>query len=210
MSKTNFNFLRKQTVDIISLKFIVLIITFAFVGCVGFLYWSYQVQLQKLTGTVVVIDPVTGHASIGERTYAHDPVIRTWEYEDQVHTLYQHLFSFDANNFDNNLDRGLSLMDTESADFIYSEYNEGGVERRVKQNNWEFKVYVDSVIIDYSVKPAIGVAYARQTIRRKGGESLTRNVYGRFAFKDISRSRDNVHGVMITDFEIFNKLKVSE
>jgi hypothetical protein len=210
MSGKNFNFLRRQTVDIVSLKFIVLALMVSFSGCLGFLYWSYQNQVSKLTDTVVVIDPVTGHASVGERTYAYDPEIRKWEYEDQVHTLYQNLFTFDVNNFDTNLQRALSLMDTESADFIYSEYNEGGVERRVKQYNWEFTVYVDSVLIDNSVRPNIGVCYARQTIRRRGGESLTRNVHSRFAFKDISKSRRNVHGVMITDFEIFNKLKLSE
>lgn len=208
MSDKKFIFLKKQAVDIISLKFIVLVLIIAQVGMVAYLYVNSQNQISKLTDTVIVIDPTTGRAAVGERTYARDPLIRKWEYEDQVNNLYQSLFAFDLNNYDANIDRGLRLLDTKSAQFIYSEYNEGGVERRVKEDLWQFSVYVDSVLIDNSVSPALGVCYARQQIRRKNGAALTRNVFSRFNFQDVSKSRQNVHGVIITDLDIFNQQTV--
>jgi hypothetical protein len=131
---------------------------------------------------------------------------RMYEYEDHVKIFYTKWYSFDQSTFESNINTALYLIGDRGKQLL-DDYKESEVHKNLVQLNMEVDVRITRVLVDMNNWPKQGIIEGVQTIKRSMGQ-VSRNMYCRFTLYDVSRSRENPHGVLIENWEIYNNSTV--
>ena len=157
-------------------------------------------ELEKQYAVIYVMDK-SGAIATADRNEL-DATGRLFEYEDHVKTFYRKWYAFDESSFQTNIESALYLIG-DVGKSMYQKYMEDNILRTLKQMNMTVTVEIGDVNIDMNSMPRTGYITGVQTIKRARG-SVSRNMNCTFELWDVSRSRNNPHGVKIEKWEVVN------
>lgn len=157
-------------------------------------------EFEKQSAMIYVMDK-TGAISTADQSFL-DVSGRLYEYEDHVKTFYRKWYSFDESNFELNTESALYLIG-DVGKKMYQKYMEDNILRTLKQMNMTVLVEIKEIHVDMNSMPRTGYINGIQTIKRLKG-SVSRNMNCTFELWDVSRSRNNPHGVKIEKWEVVN------
>ena len=163
-------------------------------------------ELEKQYAMIYVMDK-SGAISTADRNEL-DVSGRLFEYEDHVKTFYRKWYVFDESSFEPNIESALYLIG-DVGKTMYQKYMEDHVLRTLKQMNMSVTVEIRDVQIDMNTMPRTGYITGIQTIKRTKG-SVSRNMNCTFELWDVSRSRNNPHGVKIEKWDVINNSVIEE
>jgi len=163
-------------------------------------------ELEKQNAMIYVMDK-TGAISTADRNEL-DVYGRLFEYEDHVKTFYRKWYAFDESSFEPNIESALYMIgDVGKA--MYQKYLEDNILRTLKQMNMSVTVEIIDTQIDMNTMPHTGYITGIQTIKRTRG-SVSRNMNCTFELWDVSRSRNNPHGVRIEKWNVVNNSVIEQ
>lgn len=166
----------------------------------------------ELTNNQWVIDQSTGLAMNLERSAISEDTKRI-EYRHHVKMVYKSFYEFDPfENIDEKLNNGLYLVDKNVGQDLLDAHDATNLTNKIKISSMFLYVTVDSIpdnLMRTENGIITGVAYARQTIKRRRGKG-TRYLDIEFQIKpEGNRSDKNPHGLTITKWKILNNKKVT-
>jgi len=182
-----------------SMMFFASVVYFCVVAVMVMAVYMYR-ELDKQNAIIYVMDK-TGAISTADRNDL-DVSGRLFEYEDHVKTFYRKWYAFDESSFELNIETALYLIG-DVGKSMYQKYMEDNILRTLKQMNMSVTVEITDVYVDMNTMPRSGHITGIQTIKRTKG-SVSRNMNCTFMLWDVSRSRNNPHGVKIEKWEIIN------
>lgn len=164
-------------------------------------------EVELLRSSSWAVDMKTGNASQATLVLSKDNPGRYFEYKGQVELFYALWFQFDQYSFNENVSKAMDLTGN-CGKIMRQEYVELDYLKRLQEKNMVVTIQIDSIKIDMKSTPVHGICYARQTSQNANGQSK-RRIYGTFDLFDLSsRSERNKHGVLIDNFEFFDKSKI--
>lgn len=126
--------------------------------------------------------------------------MRKYEYEDHIKTFVNLWYSFDESTYEGNVTMGLNLIGNRGKE-LYNEYNDINMLNSLIQKNIRYGVIIKDIHIDMQSVPVSGDVLFTQTGYRARG-SVARDISVDFTLYDVSRSRENSHGVKIDSWEV--------
>lgn len=126
--------------------------------------------------------------------------MRKFEYENHIRTFISKWYEFDEETYENNIVSGLNLIGNKGKELL-SEYNDINMLNSLVQKNLRYGVSITELEINMSTIPVSGLVKFTQTGYRARG-TLARDVMVDFTLYDVSRSRDNSHGVKIEEWQV--------
>ena len=157
-------------------------------------------ELEKQSMMIYVMDK-SGVISTADRNEL-DVSGRLFEYEDHAKTFYRKWYAFDESNFESNVESALYMIG-DVGKKMYQKYMEDNILRTLRQMNMSVTVEIKEVYVDMNTMPRTGHITGVQTIKRTKG-SVSRNMNCTFELWDVSRSRNNPHGVKIEKWDVIN------
>lgn len=121
--------------------------------------------------------------------------MRKFEYEDHIKTFVSLWYAFDENTYENNISIALNLIGSKGKEML-SEYNDVRMLNSLIQKNIRYGVIIKEIHVDVQTVPVSGIISFTQTGYRAMG-SIARDISAKFTLYDVSRSRENSHGVKI-------------
>jgi len=188
-----------------SMMFFAFSVCFCVVAVVFMAAYMYR-EMEKLNTIIYVMDK-TGAITTADRSEL-DVSGRLYEYEDHVKTFYRKWYAFDESSFEPNIESALYLIG-DVGKIMYQKYMEDNILRTLKQMNMAVMVEIKEVQVDMNTMPRTGYITGVQTIKRLRG-SVSRNLNCTFELWDVSRSRNNPHGVRIEKWEVFNNSVIEQ
>jgi len=182
-----------------SMMFFAFVVFICVVAVILMAVYMFQ-ELDKQTAMIYVMDK-TGAISTADK-YELDVSGRLFEYEDHVRTFYRKWYAFDESSFEPNIESALYLIG-EVGKKMYQKYAEDNILRTLRQMNMTVQVEINEVYVDMNTIPRTGYITGIQTIKRTRG-SVSRNMNCSFELWDVSRSRNNPHGVKIEKWTVTN------
>ena len=182
-----------------SMMFFALVCCFCVIAVIGMAVFMHR-ELEKQYAMIFVMDK-SGAIATADRNDL-DVSGRLFEYEDHVRTFYRKWYAFDESNFESNIETALYLIGDVGKN-MYQKYMEDHILRTLKQMNMVVTVEITDVQVDMNTMPRTGHITGIQTIKRMRG-AVSRNMNCTFELRDVSRSRNNPHGVKIEKWEVFN------
>jgi len=182
-------------------KFVILIMLLCFMVSNLFLgFLLYQAQKN-----VVVLDK-NGHMYGTESSDMAD--MRKYIYEDYVKTFYTTWYSFNENNYDEHIEKGLKMIG-ETGKELFNEYNDLQLKSNIIQKNLRYEVKITKVEVDMNTKPISGRIEGIQTcIRAQGTKSRT--MYVNFTIGDITASKENLQGCQIGEWKVYHSSEIGQ
>lgn len=126
--------------------------------------------------------------------------MRKFEYENHVRTFVSLWYSFDESTYENNVTAALNLIGNRGK-ILLNEYNDVNMLNSLIQKNIRYGIIIKDLSIDMQTVPISGEILFVQTGYRARG-SIARDISVKFTLYDVSRSRENSHGVKIGDWEV--------
>lgn len=182
-----------------SMLFFALVCCFCVVAVIATAVYMHR-ESEKQYAMIYVMDK-SGAISTADRTEL-DVSGRLFEYEDHVKNFYRKWYAFDESSFQYNIESALYLIGDVGKQ-MYQKYVEDNILRTLKQMNMSVTVEIKEVYVDMNTMPRTGYITGIQTIKRTRG-SVSRNMNCTFELWDVSRSRENAHGVKIEKWEVVN------
>ena len=182
-----------------SMMFFAFVVCFCVVVVIMMALYMHK-ELEKQNAMIYVMDK-TGTISTADKSEL-DVAGRLFEYEDHVKTFYRKWYAFDENSFDSNIESALYMIG-DVGKKMYQKYMEDNILRTLKQMNMTVTVEIKEVYVDMNTMPRTGHITGIQTIKRVRG-NVSRNMNCTFELWDVSRSRNNPHGVKIEKWDVFN------
>ena len=170
-----------------------LISSIAFIAAYSMLY----MRIEDLYSRVIVLDT---SGKIYESISAPESYMRIYEYEDHVKTFVKKWYEFDEKNYEQNIAIGLELIGNRGKQLL-SDYNDINMLNSLIQKNLSYTVKINEIKVDMNTIPVSGYIVFTQTGRRAHG-TISRDIKAMFTLYDISRSRENSHGVKIEDWQV--------
>lgn len=121
--------------------------------------------------------------------------MRKYEYEDHIKTFVLKWYAFDESTYESNIKSALNLIGNRGKELL-SEYNDVNMHNSLIQKNIIYSVTIKDIKVEMNTVPVSGEIYFTQTGYRARG-SVSRDVLVKFTLYDVSRSRENSHGVKI-------------
>ena len=167
---------------------------------VGFVY-SYKL-VQDARKSLYVID--NGIPVLVKQT--DELLNRTVEYKAQVEFFHQLFFTLvpDDAYIKENINKALYLID-DSAKKEYNNLLERGFYNQIISSNATVSIKTDSIVMDLPNKKFI--YYGKQMINRRAS-LITRKLVSQGYFKDITRTPNNAHGVMLENWNILDNTEL--
>ena len=167
---------------------------------VGFVY-SYKL-VQDARKSLYVID--NGIPVLVKQT--DELLNRPVEYKAQVEFFHQLFFTLvpDDAYIKENINKALYLID-DSAKKEYNNLLERGFYNQIISSNATVSIKTDSIVMDLPNKKFI--YYGKQMINRRAS-LITRKLVSQGYFKDITRTPNNAHGVMIENWNILDNTEL--
>ena len=162
---------------------------------------AYMHQVLEKQNTMIYVMDKTGAISTADKTEL-DVSGRLFEYEDHVKTFYRKWYAFDENSFESNIESALYMIG-DVGKSLYQKYVEDNILRTLRQMNMTVMVEIKEIYVDMNTMPRTGYITGVQTIKRLRG-SVSRNMNCSFELWDVSRSRNNPHGVKIEKWDVMN------
>lgn len=181
--------------------FYCVIITLAFI--IALLYQSSKIT--DVTKNMLVIDT---KGQLYDATTTNSSDARIFEYENHIKMFYTYWYSFDENTFKEHIEKGLYLIGEKGKELL-NEYVDLGVERSLSEKNLRYDVQITDISIDMNTVPASGYIEGIQTGRRAKGLG-SRKLCVKFTLYDVARSRTNIHGCKIDNWEIYESSIINE
>ena len=126
--------------------------------------------------------------------------MRKYEYEDHIKTFVLKWYAFDESTYEGNIKSALNLIGNRGKELL-SEYNDINMHNSLIQKNIIYSVTIKDIHVDMKTVPVSGEILFTQTgYRARGG--VSRDVLVKFTLYDVSRSRENSHGVKIEGWEV--------
>ena len=182
-----------------SMAFFALVVCFCIAAVILMAVYMHG-ELEKQNVMIYVMDK-TGAITTADKSEL-DVSGRLYEYEDHVKTFYRKWYAFDESSFETNIESALYMIG-EIGKRMYQKYMEDNILRTLKQMNMAVTVEIKEVYVDMNTMPRTGYITGIQTIKRLKG-SVSRNMNCTFELWDVSRSRNNPHGVKIEKWEVIN------
>jgi len=134
--------------------------------------------------------------------------MRIYEYEEFIRTFYTTWYSFDENNFDQHIEKGLHMIGDEGKE-LFNEYSDLQLKSNMIQKNLRYEVKITNVVVNMSTKPVSGHIEGVQTcIRAKGYKSRT--ICVNFTIGDVEVSKDNLTGCKIEKWKVYESKELAE
>lgn len=119
--------------------------------------------------------------------------MRKYEYENHIKTFVSLWYSFDESTYEDNVTLALNLIGNRGKE-LYNEYNDINMLNSLIQKNIRYGVIIKDIHINMQTVPISGDILFTQTGYRARG-SVARDISVNFTLYDVSRSRENSHGV---------------
>lgn len=126
--------------------------------------------------------------------------MRKYEYEDHIKDFVGKWYAFDESTYESNIKSALNLIGNRGKELL-SEYNDVNMHNSLIQKNIIYKVAIKDIQVDMKTVPVSGEILFTQTGYRARG-SVSREVLVKFTLYDVSRSRENSHGVKIENWDV--------
>lgn len=126
--------------------------------------------------------------------------MRKYEYEDHIKDFVVKWYAFDESTYESNIKSALNLIGNRGKELL-SEYNDVNMHNSLIQKNIIYKVAIKDIQVDMKTVPVSGEILFTQTGYRARG-SVSREVLVKFTLYDVSRSRENSHGVKIENWDV--------
>lgn len=126
--------------------------------------------------------------------------MRKYEYENHIKTFVSLWYSFDESTYEDNVTLALNLIGNRGKE-LYNEYNDINMLNSLIQKNIRYGVIIKDIHINMQTVPISGDILFTQTGYRARG-SVARDISVNFTLYDVSRSRENSHGVKIESWEV--------
>ena len=168
---------------------------------VGFSY-SYKI-VQDSRKSIYILD--NGVPVLGKQT--DELLNRPVEYKAQVELFHRLFFTLapDDEYINKNIDKALYLMD-DSAKKERSNLTEKGWYNQIISSNATVSIQTDSINIDLNSKRFM--YYGTQMINRKTS-LIIRKLITQGTFRDIPRTPNNAHGVLLENWNILDNTELS-
>lgn len=138
------------------------------------------------------------------RVYDVTPIaaseMRKYEYEDHIKTFIFKWYAFDESTYENNIKSALNLIGNRGKELL-SDYNDINMLNSLIQKNIIYSVTIKDIHVEMKTVPVSGEILFTQTGYRARGNA-SRDVSVKFTLYDVSRSRENSHGVKIEGWEV--------
>lgn len=138
------------------------------------------------------------------KVYEPTPVLasdmRKYEYEDHIKNFVAKWYAFDEGTYESNIKSALHLIGNRGKELL-NDYNDINMLNSLIQKNIIYKVAIKDLYVDMKTVPVSGEITFTQTGYRARG-SVSRDVLVKFTLYDVSRSRENSHGVKIEMWEV--------
>ena len=173
----------------------VLIITGAFT----FSYYSNKASLDR---AYIITDAGTLVAQYAETS---DMKSRKVELENHVNLFFNKMYSFNEYTFKDNIEAALHLIGPDGKR-ILTGYNSANAYETLVKSSASVTVSVDSIWTDMNSNPYRVKAFVRQFFSTPAG-TVTKRLYSDMIVRDLgsgSRSPDNIHGLLIDNFNVFD------
>lgn len=200
--KSLFDYKSAYKASMMFFAFAVCCCVFAVIGMAVYMHKA----LEKQNSMIYVMDK-TGSISTADNNEL-DVSGRLFEYEDHVKTFYKKWYGFDEDSFEPNTTSALYLIG-DVGKKMYQKYMEDNILRTLRQMNMRVYVEVKEVYIDMNSMPRTGHITGVQTIKRLKG-TVSRNMNCTFELWDVSRSRNNPHGVKIEKWDVVNNAVIED
>jgi len=134
--------------------------------------------------------------------------MRIYEYEEYIRNFYTTWYSFDENNFDQHIEKGLHMIGDEGKE-LFNEYSDLQLKSNMIQKNLRYEVKITNVVVNMSTKPVSGHIEGIQTcLRAKGYKSRT--ICVNFTIGDVEVSKDNLMGCRIDKWKVYESKELAE
>lgn len=192
----------KKAFDITRVLLIGLFLFFTVFMAIVLIYSNQKIK--EAQNSVLVINPKSGQMFDVQTQSAAD--FRVYQYELQAKMVYGLWYSFDENNYDQNIESAMYLLGDCGREMLNS-YLDENVKQMVMQKNIVFRVKIQRVKINMNTNPVSGFIEGQQIINRASGERI-RNLFCKFTISDCNSSSNNQLGCKINDWEIYNSEKI--
>lgn len=126
--------------------------------------------------------------------------MRKYEYEDHIKTFVLLWYAFDESTYENNIKSALNLIGNRGKELL-SDYNDVNMHNSLIQKNIIYSVTIKEIRVDMKTVPVSGeIQFTQKGYRARG--SVSREVLAKFTVYDVSRSRENSHGVKIEGWDV--------
>lgn len=133
-------------------------------------------------------------------TAVNAAAMRQFEYENHIRTFVSLWYSFDESTYESNITTALNLIGNRGKSLL-NEYNDINMQNSLIQKNIRYGIIINDISINMQTIPISGEILFVQTGYRARG-SIARDISVKFTLYDVSRSRENSHGVKIGDWEV--------
>lgn len=169
-------------------------ISLSVVAIAGWLAF-FKASTKKEDAIYVVMDNGT---VLAKRNY--DGLRAPYEIKNHLREFTRLMFQNDQYSFKQNVDLGLSYIDSPGGKLIYEGFVKNDIYNSFIKNNMRTTVEIDSIFINTNVRPVQAKVYLKQAaLYSDQGSYIT------FAYKcnltEFNRSEKNPYGLLITNFD---------
>ena len=133
-------------------------------------------------------------------TTIESSAMRKYEYENHVKTFVSLWYAFDESTYESNITSALNLIGNRGKELL-NEYNDVNMQNSLLQKNIRYGVIIRDMRVDIQTVPCSGMILFTQTGYRARG-SVARDITVSFTLYNVSRSRENPHGVKIDTWNV--------
>ena len=184
-----------KTITIISLVVTVL-------SVFASLAYSFYLNETLIKEKVYLLDGANGEIYTA-KIIKEELTYREPEIYNHLMTFHKYFFDLDQYNYKKNIEKALDLIDNSGKNYYQTLVNEGWY-NTLKLNNLVQKIEIDSININSTIYPYTASVHGKTVVYRYGEEKekKEKKIQIRCALYDVARTRQNPHGLVITNYNI--------
>ena len=181
----------------------IIAIIFSFLTSAAVLFYSFSL-LKDSRKSIYILD--SGIPILVKQT--DELLNRPVEYKSQIQLFHRMFFTLppDDKYIKENVEKSLYLID-DSGKKEYANLREKGFYNQIISSNTILTLKIDSINID--VENNYYELFGKQIINRTKSLSV-RNLHTSGNFKDVTRTQNNTHGVLLTNWKILDNTEISK
>lgn len=181
----------------------IIAIIFSFLTSAAVLFYSFSL-LKDSRKSIYILD--SGIPILVKQT--DELLNRPVEYKSQIHLFHSLFFTLppDDKYIKENVEKSLYLIDDRGKK-EYANLREKGFYNQIISSNSILTLKIDSINID--VENNYYELFGKQIINRTKSLSV-RNLHTSGNFKDVTRTQNNTHGVLLTNWKILDNTEISK
>lgn len=119
--------------------------------------------------------------------------------------FHNYFFNLDQFNYERNLGKALELIDDSGKNYYLTLLNDGWY-NSIKLNNLVQEINIDSIYIDTERYPYFSTLYGKTSVYRHGKykEKKEKTITINCELYNVSRTMENPHGLLISNYNIIN------